>query len=132
MAGAPGSLSWAQAVMANPHARRIADVDAGLAAELPDNLPAFGNAFRRAWPWSELRARHQAGVDAGFDLEPEHAAWMDDGMFARWVLGLHPPIDELLDIVDQRSSSEISRRVRSTLRSWGLTPPDRLRPPAPD
>jgi hypothetical protein len=131
MAGVPGSLTWAQAVMTNPHARRIAAVDAGLAAELADNLPAFGNAFRRAFPWAELRARHQAGVDVGLDLEPEHAAWMDDGMFARWVLGGHPPIDELLDIVDQRSSSEISRRVRSTLRAWGLTPPDRLRPLAP-
>jgi hypothetical protein len=116
----PGSLDWVEAVATNPQAALIAEVDPSLAAQIPDHVEELGNAFRRGRPWAHLRAEHAADRVAGFDLDPEHSAWMDEGMFARWAIDSYPPPHHLLEIVDERLSAEVSRRVRSTLRTWGL------------
>lgn len=121
MAARPGSLTWDEVVLANPNVTRIVAADPLLALELPDRLLEFGNAWRRAWPWSRLRAEHRSGRYPGFDLEPAHSAWMDDGMFARWALSWYPPMQHLLEVVDERVSSAVRERIRRTLADWALT-----------
>ena len=58
--------------------------------------------------WTHLRrvARDAPGFGA-------LAAWMDDGMFARWLLGGHPSLAQLLDAADKRLPKTIALRLRS-------------------
>jgi hypothetical protein len=64
--------------------------------------------------WSVLRACGWPGVDV--DL----AAWMDDGMFARWVAGTVPPRTELLEELAVRQTAAVARRVRLALARSAL------------
>jgi hypothetical protein len=121
MAAAPGSLTWDEVALAIPYAEPIVAADPLLALELPEHLLELGNAFRRVWSWSRLRAEHRAGRYHGFDLEPAHSAWMDDGMFARWALAWFPPVDYLLGMVDERLSAAVQRRLRETLKQWDVS-----------
>ncbi len=44
--------------------------------------------------WSEL---HDLGARIGWeDLEPGEVAWMDPPMFARWTVGAHRPVQEMV------------------------------------
>ena len=78
-----------------------------------------------SWPgqgagldWSSIRRHVGAEGGARCPIGPELAAWMDDGMFARWLLGSRPdPVDVVVDLVDllpavghPRASSRRSRR----------------------
>ena len=57
----------------------------------------------------------------------EDAAWMDDGMFARWMVHSHPPITELLPRAARRLTPSAAAAVESTLRGWGLLDDPRVR-----
>jgi hypothetical protein len=48
---------------------------------------------------------------------------MDDGMFARWVLGGVPPLPLLLGRCAAVLSPQVVRRLRRALRAWNLDPP---------
>ena len=45
--------------------------------------------------WHRLRAAVACGGPLPVPVEPAHAAWMDDAMFARWCLGFFPDYDDL-------------------------------------
>jgi hypothetical protein len=70
--------------------------------------------------WETLRsiAGKRAGVIA--DLAPEDAAWMDEGMFSRWVIGGMPSYDHLLEEARKASTPEAFSQVRRQLKAWGL------------
>ena len=51
-------------------------------------------AFGRVLTWNEVRRRARQGRFRR-RIEPELAAWMDEGMLARWLVGGFPPIEEL-------------------------------------
>lgn len=106
--------------------------DRGLAPELADAL-ATTSAPEGRGGWSHLRhlassptADHR-GTDAALAaalgplIDADAAAWMDDGSFARWVLGALPPIDDLLEAVDALLPAERANAVRVALgASLGL------------
>ena len=98
----------------------------------------------RKVPWCQLRPsleRHTALADDGSweafrsvaakrpdviaDLTPEIAAWMDEGMFSRWVIGGMPSYDHLLEEGRKASTPEAFTQVRRQLKAWGL--PARVR-----
>jgi len=56
----------------------------------PEDLVAVGRAHAVRWPWARLRAEPSALPVPGGPLPADIAAWMDDGFFARWVLGAYP------------------------------------------
>jgi hypothetical protein len=70
--------------------------------------------------WALLKGLVAKHHDLNIDLEPEVAAWMDDGMFSRWVLGGLPPYDVLLEEVSRTATKEAFTQVRRLLRKWGL------------
>ena len=93
----------------------------------------------RRVPWCQLRpsleryrelaeegswetVRSIAGKRAGMvaDLEPADAAWMDEGMFSRWVIGGMPSYEHLLDEARKACTQEAFSQVRRQLRAWGL------------
>jgi len=82
--------------------------------------------------WSEAAALHPA-LDAGemaamswervrqlYAERSEEAAWMDDGMFARWQVHGYPPVEELLRRASRRLKPEARREVEAVLTRWGL------------
>jgi hypothetical protein len=50
-------------------------------------------------------------------IDPELAGWMDDGMFARWVLSDLPSPDELLATVRPYLAPSAARRLAHAVRA---------------
>ena len=75
--------------------------------------------------WEKFRgfAAKREGLVA--DLTPEDAAWMDEGMFSRWVIGGFPSYEHLLEEARKASTPEAFSQVRRQLKAWGL--PARVR-----
>lgn len=70
------------------------------AALHPVALVAAAGALDAAWPWHRLRADPGAvPLPGAGPAPPGLAAWMDDGMWARWLLSHLPAADDLLSAV---------------------------------
>lgn len=74
--------------------------------------PSFGVV-----DWADLRRTVAAGSPAPAGVSADVAAWMDDGMFARWVMGGHPPVDRLVDQLSAVQLPNVMRRIRKALAS---------------
>jgi hypothetical protein len=97
-----------------------------LAGLLPPDSPAslVAHVVERSegLDWSDLRL---AAADTALadgppcPIGPDLAAWMDDGMFARWLLGSRPePVDVVVDLVDLLPPP-LTRGVVEALQAWG-------------
>jgi hypothetical protein len=62
----------------------------------PAALAAAAHALADAWPWPQLRAAPEVLDVPGPVPAGRVADWMDDGMWARWVLGGFPALDDLV------------------------------------
>lgn len=113
--GTERAFSWAQIARMHP---------AMIPARLLDqrskvgDLPARAEDLATETTWSALRweavcAKQVYGFDEGSDM----AAWMDDGMFARWVLA-ELPAASLVKRLEARLEPSVLRRVRGALREW--------------
>ena len=65
----------------------------------PVALAAAADALAQAWTWSRLRDDPAVADVPGPPPSPDLAAWMDDGMWARWLLSRLPAADDLLTAV---------------------------------
>src|SRR4029450_67903 len=83
----------------------------------------LGPLMGRAKPWPALRQRAIEGEWVVEGLEPDGAAWMDDGMFARWLLGTFPAVEDLAAELDLLLPERVARMVRATLAEWELPLP---------
>ena len=54
-------------------------------------------ALAEAWPWNRLRAEPALADLPGPTPSPAAAQWMDDGMWARWLIAELPPAAEMID-----------------------------------
>lgn len=70
--------------------------------------------------WGMLRARIADGSVGGTNLWPEWAAWMDDGMAARWLTDGITPHDELLERARRAVTRPAWRLMTAALARWGL------------
>jgi hypothetical protein len=121
VAAQPSRVSWAEAARLHPAMEALA---AGGHRPQPEELVAAGRALHHSLLWGELRLRAAAGRrDPGVEVPADLAAWMDDGMFARWVLGGLPPFNSLLHRCSRVVAPEVYRRLRRTLRGWNVDPP---------
>lgn len=93
-----GDVLWVEALLAAAAARTLRRWDDALALR-PD-----------ATSWKQLRrlARGAPGFGA-------LATWMDDGMFARWLIAGHRPLRELLAAADARLPRPLALRLRAAL-----------------
>ncbi len=67
--------------------------------------------------WERLRLAAVADGWAQAILSPSEAAWMDDGMFARWVLGEIPDGEALVETVRPLLTASAPRRVSHAVRA---------------
>lgn len=90
----------------------------------PVALAAVLHAATHEWRWNDVRRQVARGeVDlAARGVSPTEATWMDDGMFARWVLGELLPVPLALDIIDAMATPATADLLRATLSLAGATP----------
>lgn len=65
--------------------------------------------------WHRLRSAAAAGARLPIPIEPSHAAWMDEPMFARWCLGFFPDLDDLRADVEFIAPPEVAAGVAETI-----------------
>lgn len=75
--------------------------------------------------WETLRGLAAKRDNVVTDLTRKEAAWMDEGMFSRWVVGGLPSYDHLLEEARKASTTEAFTQLRRQLKAWGL--PSRVR-----
>ena len=104
-------LSWERAAALHP-AMDLTDRPA-----TANNLPALGADIAGRMDWERLRCV----MARGRDDTAEAAAWMDTGMFARWMVNGRPPLADLIKRASHRLTPAASARVHEALAAWGLT-----------
>jgi len=98
-------LRWRDAARLHPAVRTMGAPVERLAVEGPRTAAQMS--------WEGLRRAHAREGDTT-------AAWMDEGMFARWQVGGRPPLSRLLQQARRRLTPEARAAVEATLAGWGL------------
>jgi hypothetical protein len=110
------------AARAHPAIEMVAEQDPDMVEEAAHRLVRLGRLFGQARDWAHLRRAAAAGEWPVEDLDPEGAAWMDDGMFARWVTADFPLLDDYLAELDVLLAGHVMAGVRGVLAQWELLP----------
>ena len=79
-----------------------------------DAARALHHAAAR-WSWEQLRRAAEGGSTgwvAGC-LDAATAGWMDEGMFARWIIGELPSAEILLEVLDATTGPATADRLRA-------------------
>ena len=76
-------------------------------------------ALGRHLDWERLRGLAGDGSISIPGLAASEAAWMDWPFFARWTLGVHRPVTELLDDLSLFIDGGVLRDVRYTVDAVG-------------
>ncbi len=106
-------ISWADAIDCCPVTSPTGDASPELLGErLADTAPS----------WSLLRTAAAGGAPLPVPMRADHAAWMDDAMFTRWVLGFFPELDDLRNDVAFLASNDVAERVERVVRAARLEP----------
>lgn len=89
--------------------------------------------FHRVGTWSRLRLLTSESAFRAPGLRAEHADWLDDGAFARYVLNRCPPLGTLRARVRRELPTDLATRVLDTLDRLGVPtsawPDDATGPP---
>jgi hypothetical protein len=83
----------------------------------PPSLAAAAVALAEAWPWSRLRAEPTVVSIPGVDQSPATAEWMDDGMWARWLLAGLPGLTDLVAAVQDLLTAPMAEAV-TRVATW--------------
>ena len=110
-------LTWAEVERLHPLARALSGelaVRANLAGDARGPTESLLRQLLRvaapAYSWEEI-LRQAAEGELDELLEPELAAWMDEGMFSRWILSSLPSLDQLLHVARQSLVPSAARRL---------------------
>ncbi|HEX2850054.1 MAG TPA: hypothetical protein VHN98_05860 [Acidimicrobiales bacterium] len=84
-------------------------------------LDDVGRLFAENIGWADVRWESITGAAPwGIEVEPDLAAWMDEGMYARWLLAEHPSVDALAERLRALVSRDCVRKLDACLEAWGL------------
>ncbi len=119
-AGARRRLSWSEVARLHPLARVLASELGGLGSEFRAGLVRVAGA---AWSWEDIRMQAQQPGFLDDIVDPTLAGWMDEGMFARWVLSDLPSADELFAAVRPLLSPTATRRLAHAVHAAAVTEP---------
>jgi hypothetical protein len=105
-------LRWPQVAALHP-AAAVAAASRADPPAVPDPpmLAAATAALARQWTWSRLRADPAALDLPWLDLSPGLAAWMDDGMWARWLHSGVPALPDLMATVTELLGTQVAEAV---------------------
>jgi hypothetical protein len=102
--------SFAQLAILHPalHAPSPPDV---LAVADPASLARVARPHAAATTWTELRLAPEPLPLPDGPLDPWIAAWMDDGFFARWMIGAFPPLATTTLAVRDLLGADLGRQL---------------------
>lgn len=106
-------LTWAEAVAAHPQLAGEQPCSADAPAEERILVAAAGEN------WESLRLAVASGLGGPEMPPPPLAAWMDEGMFSRWVLDALPPLESLIDTSRALLVPAAARRLAHVARRVG-------------
>lgn len=109
--GAARLRTWPAVAALHPAVAGLPARDRAAAIGEPARLAAAALAWSDAWPWARLRAEPGALNLPWLDLTPALAAWMDDGMWSRWLLSALPPAEDLLASVHALLGDRVAAAV---------------------
>ncbi len=82
-----------------------------------EDLANLGEQVAWSAAWGRWRRALAAGERTVLGIDPDVAAWMDDGMFQRWIHDEIPPMGGLVDDLGLLVSTAVLRDVLAVLRS---------------
>jgi hypothetical protein len=113
--------SWAEVAALHPALADRAGPGSGPADD-PDRLAAAGAAaaaWAERWTWARLRAAPDTLDLPWLDRSPALAAWMDDGMWARWLGSALPQSEDLLAAVHDLLGARLAVAVERVIGGSG-------------
>ena len=119
-AGARRRLSWSEVARLHPLARVLASDLGGRGSDFGTGLVRMAGS---AWSWEDIRIQAQQPGFLDDIVDPSLAGWMDDGMFARWVLSDLPSADELFAALRPLLSPTATRRLAHAVHAAALAEP---------
>lgn len=108
------------AALAHPAIELVAEHEPRLLDEAIARLVRLGELMGQQRPWPRLHQAAAAGEWPVDGLSPAGAAWMDDGMFARWLLAEYPTIDDYLAELRNLIPETTVDAVAEVLDLWEL------------
>lgn len=90
------------------------------AAPTVDALVEAGAALERDSSWEMMRALVARGRRPLTEVDAAAAGWMDEGMFARWMLEGLPPLGHLRTAVAEVVPGDVAASIDAVLGAWGL------------
>jgi hypothetical protein len=106
-------LSWGEALGLHPALIGTSPAD-------PAGAESVIRAVATATNWESVRTLAAAGLGQDVMPSPALAGWMDEGMFARWVLATLPDLDETLAFVGGDLTVGAGRRLAAMFSElWG-------------
>jgi hypothetical protein len=116
--GVPGARSWREVTRLHPASSMASALRSGVdLSPDPHALADATRALAEAWPWTRLRAEPTVLDLPGPLPEPGVAAWMDGGMWARWLLAAFPSLDDLVDAARSLLPSNVARAVEQVVHA---------------
>jgi hypothetical protein len=116
--GARRPVSWSEVTRLHPVARVLGVELGGSCSEL---VPGLIRMAGSAWSWEEFRLQAQREPYLEDIVDPDLAGWMDEGMFARWVLSDLPSADELLATLRPQLAPSAARRLAHAVHAASAT-----------
>ena len=114
------SIGWAAAVGLHPAASLLAARGEHLGTRQLEGIFAVAPS---TWTWEVLRQAEIRTTTVVPLCSPSTAAWMDTGMYARWVLAGLPATTTLWQRVNDHLTPVARRRLREWLDQNGVGPP---------
>lgn len=87
-----------------------------------DQIATLGRALTAGYDWEALRELQASGHGFLPEPDPDLAGWMDEGMFARWVLALLPDLEDLVEAADALAGRGARSALTKVLRAWEVLP----------
>jgi hypothetical protein len=108
------------AARAHPAVELVADHDPRLVDEAIARLVRLGSLMGVQRPWPRLRQACADGTWSVDGVTAAGASWMDDGMFARWVLADYPTFDDYLAELRNLVPEHTVDGIAEVLGRWSL------------
>lgn len=110
--------SWADLASLHPV---LARARAGGVRVPASRLAEVGRLFAENISWADLRWESMTGAAPwGIEVDPEIAAWMDEGMYARWLLADHGAVADLAARVASVVAPACAAKLEACLQQWGF------------
>ncbi|MEO7555665.1 MAG: hypothetical protein ABIV94_03555 [Acidimicrobiales bacterium] len=120
LAADSGSLQhWGDVARLHPALEGLNEVELLLASA---ELGPFADLVAAANDWESARLACARGELTVAGVDADLAEWLDEGSFARWVLGAFPPVGALAEAVAAVLPPGVNQQVEAVLAGWGIRP----------